>query len=169
MKQLMRARRAPLTRATTRGALAAAALVSAAGCATLGRQVFNQPLVTFKDVRFNGLGLQGGSVDVVLNVYNPNGYGLSAQRLDYQVLVDSTRLGTGAITQPFKVGGGDSTEVHLPVTFSYSGLGSAGRALMSRGVVNYRVLGNITVGTPIGNFTRPFDRTGQYNSLGGFR
>ena len=160
MKQTLRAKRA---------ALAAAALASAAGCASLGRQVFHQPLVNFRDVRVNGLGLQGGSLDVVLSVYNPNGYGLSAQRLDYQVLVDSTQLGTGAITQPFKVGGGDSTEVRLPVTFSYTGLGSAGRALLAKGVVNYRVLGNITVGTPIGSFTRPFDRTGQYNSLGGFR
>ncbi len=153
----------------TRGALALGVAAGLAGCATIGRQVFNQPIVTFKDVRFNGLGLQGGSVDVILNVYNPNHYGLSAQRLDYQVLVDSTQLGTGAITQSFGVGGNDSSEVRLPVTFSYSGLGSAGRALMSRGVVNYRVLGNITVGTPLGKFTRPFDRTGQYNSIGGFR
>lgn len=150
-------------------AAVAAATAALAGCATLGRQVFNNPVVSFKDVRFNGLGLQGGSVDVVLNVYNPNHYGLSAQRLDYQVLVDSTQLGTGAITHSFGVGGSDSTEVHLPLTFSYANLGSAGRALMARGVVNYRVIGNITVGTPLGNFTRPFDRTGQYNSLGGFR
>lgn len=164
MKEIFRV--AGASRAT---ALAAAALALTAGCASLGRSVFNQPVVTFKDVRFNGIGLQGGSVDVILNVYNPNGYGLSAQRLDYQVLVDSTQLGTGAITQTFGVKGNDSTEVRLPVTFSYSGLGRAGRALMAKGVVNYRVLGNITVGTPLGNFTRPFDRTGQYNSLGGFR
>lgn len=157
-----------LTRATGVAALAAAA-AALAGCATLGQQVFNNPIVSFKDVRFNGIGLQGGSVDVVLNVYNPNHYGLSAQRMDYQVMVDSVPLGTGAITRSFGVRGSDSTEVHLPVTFSYSGLGSAGRSLLARGVVNYRVLGNITVGTPIGNFTRPFDRTGQYNSLGGFR
>ncbi|GJG88429.1 hypothetical protein tb265_36100 [Gemmatimonadetes bacterium T265] len=153
------------------GALAAAALGTAAiaGCATLGRQVFNTPIVSFKDVRLNGVGLQGGSVDVVLNVYNPNHYGLSAQRLDYQVLVDSVPLGNGAITRSFGVRGSDSTEVSLPVTFSYAGLGSAGRALLARGVVNYRVLGNITVGTPLGNFTRPFDRTAQFNSLGGVR
>ena len=153
-------------RVTGAVALAAAA---AAGCATVGRRVFDTPVVSFKDVRVNGLGLQGGSVDVLLNVYNPNHYGLSAQRMDYQVLVDSVPLGTGAITQSFGVRGGDSTEVRLPVTFSYAGLGSAGRALLARGVVNYRVLGNITVGTPIGNFTRPFDRVGQFNSIGGFR
>ena len=155
------------TRVTAVAALAVAS--ATAGCASIGRQVFNTPTVTFSDVQFNGLGLQGGSLDVVLNVYNPNHYGLSAQRMDYQVLVDSVPLGTGAITRKFDVHGGDSAQVRLPVAFSYAGLGSAGRALMARGVVNYRVIGNITVGTPIGNFTRPFDRTGQYNSLGGSR
>ncbi|HEY0779637.1 MAG TPA: LEA type 2 family protein [Gemmatirosa sp.] len=155
------------TRGTTVAAVAAG--IAVAGCVSIGRQVFTTPLVSFTDVQINGLGLQGGSLDVVLNVYNPNHYGLSAQRLDYQVLIDSVPLGTGAITRKFDVHGSDSTQVRLPVTFSYAGLGSAGRALMARGVVNYRVLGNITVGTPIGNFTRPFDRTGQYNSLGGFR
>ncbi len=158
-----------ITRGTGRAALAGVSLAALAGCATIGRQVFDNPIVSFKNVQVNGLGLQGGSMDVVLNVYNPNHYGLSAQRLDYQVMVDSVPLGTGAITRSFGVGGSDSTEVHLPIAFSYAGLGSAGRALLSRGVVNYRVLGNITVGTPIGNFTRPFDRTGQYASLGGFR
>lgn len=153
----------------TRAAVGALGLGTLAACASVGRQVFDQPIVTFKDVHLNGIGLQGGSVDVVLNVYNPNRYGLSAQRLDYQVLVDSVPLGTGAITQSFGVGSNDSTEVRLPVNFTYSGLGSAGRALMARGVVNYHVLGNITVGTPIGRFTRPFDRVGQFNSISGFR
>jgi hypothetical protein len=27
----------------------------------------------------------------------------------------------------------------------------------------------VTVSTPIGSFTRPFDRTGQFTSLGGVR
>lgn len=158
-----------LTRGPRLAALAVVSGAAIAGCATIGRQVFTNPIVSFNDVHVNGLGLQGGSLDVVLNVYNPNHYGLSAQRLDYQVLVDSVPLGTGAITRSFGVGGGDSTQVRLPVTFSYAGLGSAGRTLLARGVVNYRVVGNITVGTPIGQFTRPFDRTGQYNSFGGFR
>ncbi len=155
----------------TRGtavAVVAAAAIAATGCASLGHSVFATPIVSFNTVEVNGLGLQGGSLDVVLSVYNPNHYGLSAQRMDYQVLVDSVPLGTGAITRKFDVHGGDSTQVRLPVTFTYAGLGSAGRALLARGVVNYRVLGNITVGTPVGNFTRPFDRTGQYNSIGGF-
>ena len=160
-----RAARRPAAR---RAVLAAAALgVTALGaCASIGRSVFETPEVRFRNLEVKGLGLDGGTVDVVLSVYNPNGYRLEATRLNYQLFVDSIPLGTGAIDQRFAVQSGDSTVVRLPVTFRYAGLGSAGRSLLSRGAVNYRVLGDITVGTPVGNFTRPFDRSGQYTSFG---
>lgn len=157
-----------------RQAIAAAAVLVAAGpaaaglggCASLGRRVFDEPVVTFRNVQVNGLGLTGGSLDVVLSVYNPNGFRLDATRLTYRVLVDSTALGQGAIDQRFTVQGGDSTLVRLPVSFTYAGLGAAGRQLLQSGSVNYRVLGDFTVSTPLGNFTRPYDRTGQFTSLG---
>jgi LEA14-like dessication related protein len=152
-----------------RAAPAALAAALAAGCATIGRQVFEQPVVTFKDVRVSGLGLQGGSLDVLLNVYNPNRFALDATRLTYRLMVDSTQLGTGALDQRFVVQRGDSAVVRLPVQFSFAGLGAAGRQLLRSGAVNYRVLGDVTVSTPIGNFTRPFDRTGQFTNLGGSR
>jgi LEA14-like dessication related protein len=157
-----------------RGAVVAAVLVLAAtiatACASLGRSVFSEPVVTFKNVRVNGLGLDGGSLDVVLNVYNPNGFKLDATRLTYQLLVgDSVRLGEGALDGRFTVQKDDSTEVRLPVTFSYRGLGAAGQQLIRSGTVNYRVKGDVTVATPIGNFTRPYDRTGRFAALTGAR
>ncbi len=153
------------------GALAAASLAGAllAGCATLGRRVFEQPVVTFKDVSLRGVGLQGGSLDVLLNVYNPNRFRLDATRLTYRVMVDSTPLGNGALDQRFVVQSGDSATVRLPVQFTFAGLGAAGRQLLRSGAVNYRVLGDVTVSTPIGSFTRPFDRTGQFTNFGGTR
>jgi LEA14-like dessication related protein len=152
-----------------RAAPAALAAALLAGCATLGRQVFEQPVVTFRDVSVRGVGLQGGSLDVILSVYNPNRFRLDATRLTYRVLVDSSELGTGALDQRFVVQSGDSATVRLPVQFTFAGLGAAGRQLLRSGAVNYRVLGDVTVSTPLGSFTRPFDRTGQYTSLGGAR
>jgi LEA14-like dessication related protein len=152
-----------------RAAPAALAAVVLAGCATLGRQVFEQPVVSFRDVSIRGIGLQGGSLDVLLNVYNPNRFKLDATRLTYRLLVDSVALGTGALDQHFVVQSGDSATVRLPIQFSFSGLGAAGRQLLRSGAVNYRVLGDVTVNTPLGSFTRPFDRTGQFTNLSGAR
>lgn len=148
-------------------AVAVASLASASGCATLGRKVFKEPVVTFQEMRVNGLGLTGGSLDVVLSVYNPNNYRLDATRLTYNLMVDSIPFGNGAIDQQFAVQSGDSTLVRLPIAFTYAGIGNAGRQLLNTGSVNYRVTGDVTVGTPLGNFTRPFDRAGRYTALGG--
>jgi LEA14-like dessication related protein len=149
-----------------RGVTLALAVAAAAGCASLGRSVFEEPVVTFKNVQINGIGLDGGSLDVVLNVYNPNGFKLDATRLTYRLLVgDSVPLGQGALDSRFTVQKDDSTEVRLPVTFTYRGLGAAGQQLIRSGTVNYRVQGDVTVATPIGNFTRPYDRTGRFAAL----
>ena len=144
------------------------ALGAATACASLGRSVFNEPVVSFKNVRINGIGLDGGSLDVVLNVYNPNGFKLDATRLTYRLLVgDSVALGQCALDSRFTVQKNDSTEVRLPITFSYRGLGAAGQQLIRSGTVNYRVQGDVTVATPIGSFTRPYDRTGRFAALSG--
>lgn len=146
---------------------ASVATMATAGCATLGRQVFKQPVVTFKDLRVAGVGLTGGTVDVVLGVYNPNGYRLDATNLTYNLLIGGTQLGSGTYNSRLTVRSGDSTFVTLPVTLDYKGLSAAGRQLASKGAVNYRVLGNLQVGTPIGNFTVPYDQTGRFTAFGG--
>lgn len=148
--------------------LAAAAVVVAvvAGCSTLGRQAFAEPIVTLKDVRMASVGLNGGNLDVKLNVYNPNGYRLDATRMTYRILVDSTQLATGIMDSRFTVQDKDSTMVTIPVAFSWTGLGTGMRSIFNTGAVNYRVMGDVTVGTPVGNFTIPFSQTGRYSTLG---
>ena len=150
----------------TAAALAALAIV-VAGCATLGRATFKEPIVHFQDAKVTGLGITGGSLEVKLSVYNPNGFKLDGTRLTYNVLVDSIKFGDGALTQQFTVQEKDSTIVTLPLSFTYAGIGAAGRQLMNTGSVNYRVTGDVTVGTPLGNFTRPYDQTGRFSTLSG--
>lgn len=158
--------RSPTRRGRTlkRAAFGALAVATMAGCATLGRATFAEPLVELHDVRIVGLGIDGGNVDVVLSVYNPNRYSLDATRMTYRVDVDSVQLGNGALDSRFVVPSGDTSMVRLPIRFTYRGLGEAGRQLLSTGSVNYRVRGDFTVVTPIGNFTRPYDRTGRFNT-----
>lgn len=147
---------------------AAVVVTGLAGCASL-RGGFKEPLVEFRGVRVNGLGVAGGNLDVVLSVYNPNSFKLEGTRLTYRVMVDSAPIGTGALENRFTVQKGDSTVVRLPISFSYAGLGAAGRQLLQSGAVNYRVIGDVTVSTPLGNFTRPYDRTGRFSTLSGAR
>jgi LEA14-like dessication related protein len=147
--------------------LVAVAMTGVAGCALLGKGSFKEPIVNFQDARITGLGITGGSLEVKLSVYNPNGFKLDGTRLTYNVLVDSVKFGSGAIVDRFTVQEKDSTLVTLPLQFTYAGIGEAGRQLMNTGSVNYRVTGDVTVGTPLGNFTRPYDQTGRFSTLSG--
>ena len=148
---------------------AAVVLVAGAGCRSLGRHMFEEPKVGFKDVKINGVGLSGGSLDIVLNVYNPNDFRLDATRLTYKLLVDSVEFGTGATDEDFIVQDNDSAIVRLPLNFSWAGVGRLGRQLISSGTVNYRVVGDVTVGSPLGRHTIPYDQTGRFSTLSGGR
>jgi LEA14-like dessication related protein len=144
------------------------AIAITAGCSALGKQAFKEPVVRLQDVRVNGVGLTGGNLDVRLSVYNPNGYRLDATRMTYNVLVgDSVRFANGTVDSRFTVNGNDSSVVTIPVNFTYSGVGAAGRQLLNSGGVNYRVQGDVTVGTMIGSFSVPYSATGRFNALGG--
>lgn len=160
-------RRQSFGRVPLLAAMAATVMGTLAGCAVLGKGTFREPVVNLKEFTITGLGLTGGSVDVVLSVYNPNGYKLDALSMTYRVDVDSTQLGDGVLDGRFVVPAGDSADVHLPIRFTYAGLGAAGRSLITAGTVNYRVRGDFAVSTPLGNFTRPYDRRGRYSSVTG--
>lgn len=148
-------------------ALPVAALLGAIGCATLGRATFKEPIVNFNEARITGLGITGGSVEVKLSVYNPNGFRLDGTNLTYNLVVDSVRFGSGELKQSFTVQEKDSTIVTLPLEFTYAGVGAAGRQLLNTGSVNYRVFGDLTVGTPIGSFKRAYDQTRRFSTLSG--
>jgi LEA14-like dessication related protein len=148
-----------------------AMLVAVAGvsaCASLGALGgFREPIVSFKDLRVRGLGLTGGSLDAYINVYNPNGFKLDATRLTYNVKVGENDLGTGALDSRFTVQDKDSTTVRIPIDFTYSGIGAAARQMMQSGAVPYTITGDVTVATPLGNFTRPYTGTGRFTAFGG--
>jgi LEA14-like dessication related protein len=146
----------------------AAAVMGVAGCSALGRQAFKEPIVRLQDVKVNGIGLTGGNLNVRLSVYNPNGYRLDATRMTYNVLVgDSVQFATGTVQDRFTVQSNDSSIVTIPVNFTYAGVGAAGRQLINSGGVNYRVQGDVTVGTVVGSFSVPYTSTGRFNALGG--
>jgi len=115
-----------------------------------------------------GLGITGGNLDVLLNVYNPNHYRLDATRLTYQVQMagDSVTIATGALDSRFTVQETDSQVVTIPVTLTYAGLGAAGRSILATGAVNYHVSGDVTVGSPVGNFSVPYSSMGRFTTTG---
>jgi LEA14-like dessication related protein len=104
---------------------------------------------------------------VIVSVYNPNRYAVKATRLAYRIEVDSMPMGSGQLDAPFEVAAKDSAEARLPVRIALSGLGAAGMSMLMGGAIPYRVRGEVTVATPVGDLTRTFDRSGRYTAPSG--
>jgi LEA14-like dessication related protein len=153
------------TMRVTRMAVGAVLLGAVAGCSLIGRQLFKQPSVELRDVRLAGVGVAGGNLDVVLAVYNPNGYRLDATQMHYQVTVDSVPVADGELSDRLRFDGGDTTIVHVPVKFTFAGLSLAGRQLAQTGAVTYHVTGDLTVDSPIGSRTFPFRASGRFTTI----
>ena len=146
--------------------MAAIAVGGAGGaCQSVVKAVFTQPVVTLRDVKLASSSFTGGTLDVTLNVYNPNHYDLDVSQMTYEVIVDSADVGSGHTAQRVLLRSGDSTLVHLPVDFTWGGATAAGRLFAASGSVLYEVKGEIKAATAVGAVTIPFDQRGRFRSL----
>jgi LEA14-like dessication related protein len=146
-------------------ALLVVAAVAGTACAAMGRGAFATPVVQLKDVRVKGIGINGGSLDLVLDVYNPNPYRLDATHLTYNLYVDTNKVAVGSVEQHVQLDDKKTTQVILPVKFSFQEMLGAAKVITGMGSVDYRVTGDVTVATPFGSITRPYEGKGRYDSL----
>ena len=126
---------------------------------------FTQPDVALRNVQLRGIGLRGSALDLELRVANPNDYALEAPRVRYTVYLGEVELAQGFTDLAVTVPQGDSAVVRVPASVGYLALQRAGRELLGTGAAPYRVLGRITVGTPYGRVTFPYDRAGRFATI----
>jgi LEA14-like dessication related protein len=144
-------------------------LFAVTACASLGRHMFATPTVELKDVRMKAIGLQGGSMDIILSVDNPNDYRLDATRLTYNLFVDTMRVAFGEIKKTATLEPHKKNEVIVPVSFSIQELVRATQLLSKTGGVDYRVNGEVTAATPTGSFTRQYTGQGHFDNIASLR
>lgn len=148
----------PLFASRTRRAILAAALLGATtACAGFGRQAFRTPTVELRDIRIKAIGLEGGSIDLLLDVYNPNDYRIDVTRLSYTLIADTSRVATGVVTHRVTLRNKQQNDIALPVTFTMRELMGAAEVLLRKGSVDYTVKGEVTVDSPFGSVTRPYE------------
>jgi LEA14-like dessication related protein len=128
---------------------------------------FEKPELEFRGIRVNAIGLEGASLDILVDVYNPNSYRLGLERLSYDLAIENIPWGVGSTESPLAVGGRSSATVVLPLSVSWSRLGDAGREALRTGSVNYGVSGNLTVTTLLGSVNVPYSKAGRFSVLSG--
>src|SRR5438067_12755271 len=110
----------------SRISLAALASVS---CATLGRLAFTEPDVSLQEIAVTGIGLTGGTFDLVFDVYNRNEYCIRSTRLAGGVELEGTHFGDALLGRPLGLSPTNHSGVVVPVRFEWAGVRGAAEAV----------------------------------------
>jgi LEA14-like dessication related protein len=132
------------------------------GCASLRSALrFEEPQLALEAINVTGLGLTGGTLDLVFDAYNPNDYRLRSTRLEVSLDLEGTHFGDALIDKPLDLSPQNHSRVVVPVRFEWAGVGAGARALLDRRGIRYRLGGAVLVETPIGDRRVGLGREGE--------
>jgi hypothetical protein len=116
----------------------------------LGPLAAIKPTVRLHHLSLRNVGLTGGTLDVVLALYNPNRFTIRGTRLNVGIDVEGRHFGDAELAGPIPMVERDTSLITAPLTFEWQGVGAAARSIVNSGAVNYEMNGTISVDTPIG-------------------
>ena len=134
--------------------------LSGAACGGIGNN-FRQPEIRLDQAVVRGVGLSGGSLDLIVRVENPNDFQLRGTRLEVGVDVEGQHLGDITYDDDFSVARKGTTILTLPLRFGWAGVGRAVIAALGYGDLPYKMKGQARLRTPWGHTDVPFTREGR--------
>ncbi len=126
-------------------------LVALTACATLSKLTFHEPDLQLQEINVTGVGLTGGTFELVFDVYNPNDYRIRSTRLEVGVDLEGTHFGDALLERPLDLSPANHSRVVVPVRFEWSGVGAGAKALLTRRAVAYGLTGAVLLETPLGD------------------
>jgi hypothetical protein len=124
--------------------------LTATACGPFWGQGLERPTVELAAIEITGLGIQGGTMNLVLDVENPNNVELRATRIGLQIFLEDKHFGDAELRRAPVLPANQTVQIEVPVAFSWSGVGSGARGLISRGSTRYRLNGRLDLDTPFG-------------------
>ena len=122
-------------------------------CATLRGLTFKEPELTLQEIDITGIGLTGGTFDLVFDAFNPNDYRIRSTRLEVGVDLEGTHFGDALLDRPLDLSPTNHNRVVVPVRFEWAGVGAGAKALVTRQAVAYGITGRVFLDTPLGTKT----------------
>jgi LEA14-like dessication related protein len=135
-------------------------LLLLSSCASLGRPSFERPDVELQQVSLVEVTPSGATLELVLAIDNPNVFAIHGRSLEVTLDLEDTRFGELTREEPFRLGGLDTTEVTVPVRFTWDGVGAAARSILTTGKLAYHLEGAVDLETPYGHGRVPYRQNG---------
>ncbi|HKW39820.1 MAG TPA: LEA type 2 family protein, partial [Gemmatimonadales bacterium] len=117
--------------------------VAVLACATLRNLTFTEPDVSLQEIDVIGIGLTGGTLNLVFDVWNPNDYGIRSTRLEVGIDLEGTHFGDALLDRPLDLSPTNHSRVVVPVRFEWAGLGAGAKALVTRRTIGYAITGAV--------------------------
>lgn len=148
-----------------RKTLLLASLLLFTSCAALKNLLsgaFTKPTLTFKRADVTNVSLGGATVDLIYEIHNPNGIGISLANVDYTFKVEGHPVVAGKPPNGFKVAANGTSQVTFPAQVQFADLGAVLETFLNKSAANYEAAGHVGVDTPIGVLTFPLDKKGTF-------
>ena len=151
--------------------LALAALsVAPVACRPLMREVFKAPTVRLLDIRLavNPFNAPKGPVEAILllQVTNPNSYGLTVASVAYAATIGTETVADGERTEEIRIEPSGDTMVKVPVTLRTEAFSVALRRVLEARKIPYEFCGSVGVTAPVvGTVRVPFSKAGEIDPL----
>jgi LEA14-like dessication related protein len=124
-----------------------------AACATLAHLSFREPELALTEIDVTGIGLRGGTLALVFDVYNPNDYRLRSTRVEVGIDLEGSHFGDALLERPLDLSPTNHSRVVVPVQFEWAGVGAGAKALLTKRAVGYGLTGRLLLDTPLGDQT----------------
>ena len=136
--------------------------ITVSSCATLRNVLsFTKPDVALQEIDLTGIGMTGGTMDLIFDVYNPNDYRLRSTRLEVALALAGTDFGEALIDKPLDLSPQNHSRVVMPVRFTWAGVGAAARSLLQAQELPYGITGAVMLDTPLGERRVQLQSTGN--------
>lgn len=136
-------------------------LIASLNCSSLAKKMFNTPKVGVEKVELQDIDFTGAKLLITMVIDNPNGIGVTLNKLSYAVDVDGQQLLNGDKTDKLEVKGNQRNTITLPLTVLYSGLRSGIAGVLTKKELPYRFKGKIVLDTPLGEIPFDIDKEGK--------
>lgn len=114
------------------------------------------PELVLDRVELSGVSLGGATLTARMRVGNPNFYGITTQRITYELFVEGKPAGHDVVEREFTVPAGGVSTLEIPAKVGWSAaLGGLGQGL-EKGTVNSEVRGVVTLKSILGPVDFPY-------------
>ncbi len=114
---------------------------------------FEEPDIEIVGISGGSVGLDGGTLLLLVRVDNPNDFDIEASRVDYDLDIrragDWYDLADGELDHGLTVGALESASVEIPVEFRLGDAIEVGAELLRGGTPRFRVAGSVDLRRPI--------------------